>query len=114
MFFLKEEKIADIALKIAQMPKANATRPRLVIITQGSDPAIVVENGKVSEYPVPFVDPKEIVDTNGAGDCFVGGFLSQLVRGKSLSESIKYGHYAASEVIKRSGCTLPKEPKTIQ
>ena len=36
--------------------------------------------------------PKEkLVDTNGAGDAFVGGFLSQLVAGKDLSEVLPRG-----------------------
>ena len=29
--------------------------------------------GKVTEHPIREVKKEEIVDTNGAGDCFVGG-----------------------------------------
>lgn len=31
------------------------------------------------------------MDTNGAGDAFVGGFLSQLVCGKAVSECVRAG-----------------------
>ena len=48
-----------------------------------------------------------LVDTNGAGDAFVGGFLSQLVQAKDLSECVRAGHYSARVIIQRSGCTMP-------
>lgn len=50
-----------------------------------------------------------MVDTNGAGDAFVGGFLSQLVLEKSIAECVRAGHFAARTIIQRSGCTFPKE-----
>jgi hypothetical protein len=34
----------------------------------------------------------EIIDTNGAGDAFAGGFMGALVLGKSLDEAIEIGH----------------------
>ena len=43
----------------------------------------MVENGQVSEYKVLPIEASEIVDTNGAGDAFVGGYLAQLVRAKN-------------------------------
>jgi len=48
------------------------------------------------------------VDTNGAGDSFVGGFLSQFVQQKSLSECVRAAHYCAWECIRRSGATYPE------
>ena len=50
-----------------------------------------------------------LVDTNGAGDAFVGGFLSQLVLDKPIAECVRAGHFAARTIIQRSGCTFPKE-----
>uniref|UniRef100_A0ACB8ETH2 Uncharacterized protein n=1 Tax=Sphaerodactylus townsendi TaxID=933632 RepID=A0ACB8ETH2_9SAUR len=38
------------------------------------------------------------------------GFLSQLVYDRPLTECIRGGHYAASVIIKRSGCTFPEKP----
>lgn len=37
------------------------------------------------------MEQKLIVDTNGAGDAFVGGFLSQLVCGKAVPECVRAG-----------------------
>ena len=99
----------EIALKAAALPKVSK-RPRVVIITQGKDPVIKVENGTITEHTVPTVLPENIVDTNGAGDAFVGGFLSQLVQGKPLDRCIAGGNYTASTIIQRSGCTFPTKP----
>ena len=38
----------------------------------------------ITEYPVPPLEKDDIVDTNGAGDAFVGGFLSELALGKTI------------------------------
>ncbi|CAG8787247.1 26359_t:CDS:2, partial [Dentiscutata erythropus] len=89
----------------------NTKFPRVAIITQGSEPTIVAyqETGKVEEIPVIPIDKKEIVDTNGAGDTFVGGFLSQFIQGKSIKDSIKAGHWLANINLKRIGSSLPDE-----
>lgn len=101
--------VAEIAVKISQFPKANSDRSRVVIITQGSKPVVVVENGVVSTIVPPAIDHSSIVDTNGAGDAFVGGFLAQFARGKPLQNCVNCGCWAAQVVIRRSGCTFPKE-----
>ncbi|KAJ6690459.1 hypothetical protein OIU85_006698 [Salix viminalis] len=53
---------------------------------------------------------EKLVDTNGAGDAFVGGFLSQLVQEKPIEDCVKAGCYAANVIIQRSGCTYPEKP----
>lgn len=66
---------------------------------------------QIHRYPVIPVPQEKLVDTNGAGDAFVGGFLSQLVAGKELSEAVRAGNYAANVVIQRSGATYPDKPE---
>uniref|UniRef100_A0A915K9U0 Adenosine kinase n=1 Tax=Romanomermis culicivorax TaxID=13658 RepID=A0A915K9U0_ROMCU len=61
------------------MPKINNKRPRIVVITQGKSPVIVAEGSKLMKFPVALIPDEKIVDTNGAGDAFVGGFLSRFV-----------------------------------
>jgi len=99
--------VKEIAKRIAMLPKENGSKSRLVVITQGSDPVVVVSEGEVTEYPVTPLAADQIVDTNGAGDAFVGGFLSQYVQKKPLSVCVSCGVWAATHIIKRSGCTLP-------
>lgn len=99
--------VASIATKLAMLPKENGSKSRLVVITQGEGPVIAVEHGQVKTWAVTPLDKSEIVDTNGAGDAFVGGFLAQWLLGNSLDVSVKCGIWAATHCIKRSGCTMP-------
>jgi adenosine kinase len=57
----------------------------------------------VKEYPVPFIEPERVLDTNGAGDSFVGGFFSQLAQGKDIEKCIDCGIWISELVIQRSG-----------
>lgn len=66
----------------------------------------------MTEYPVISIPKAKLVDTNGAGDAFVGGFLAEVVLGKSIEQAVKSGNYAASVVIQRSGATCPEEKPT--
>lgn len=79
-----------------------------MIITQGSAPVLLFENdgNKITEYPVELLPADKVVDTNGAGDAFVGGFLSQYIQKKSYDICIKCGNWAARHVIQNSGCTF--------
>jgi len=100
--------VKEIAKRIAMYPKENGSKSRTVVITQGSDPVVVVTEGQVSEYPVTALTAEQIVDTNGAGDAFVGGFLAQFVQKQPIASCVKCGIWAATHIIQRSGCTLPE------
>lgn len=104
-----ETSVADIAKKISEMPKEG--KPRTVVITQGADPTIVATKGEVTEYPIVALPKHKLVDTNGAGDAFVGGFLSGLVNEKGIPYCCSAGAYAASVIVQRSGCTFPAKPR---
>jgi adenosine kinase len=80
----------------------------LQVITQGKEPTIVAKGGVTSMHAVPAVDPSLIVDTNGAGDAFVGGFLAAFIKGKDTAACCAAGCFAASVIIQTSGTALPK------
>jgi len=105
-----ETDVPSIAKKLAALPK-EGDKPRTVVITQGSSPTCVCVNGEVTEYPILKLSAKKLVDTNGAGDAYVGGFLSGLVHGKDTHYCCQAGAYAASVVVQQSGCTVPKAPQ---
>jgi len=107
---LGTEDLKEIAKKIVELPKVNAQRKRMVIITHGKEPTLVTADGEVQEFPVTLIKEEDIVDTNGAGDAFVGGFISQLALGKEVKDCIRCGHYAANFMIQQSGCELPGKP----
>jgi adenosine kinase len=102
--------VEEVALKIASLPKASGSLPRTVVITQGSHPVVVARERVITHYPSAPIPPSEIVDFNGAGDAFVGGFIAQLIDGHSIAECVKCGQWAARKIIGRSGCTLPAGP----
>lgn len=104
------EDLREIGLKISALPKQNESRKRIAIITQGSDPVLLIRDGTITEFPVEKLSADQIVDTNGAGDAFVGGFLAQLVQERSFDTCIKCGIWAARKIIQRSGCTFEGVP----
>lgn len=85
-------------------------RARTVVMTHGADPVVVVTGkGEAETFAVPKIPNDDIVDTNGAGDAFVGGYLAQMVKGTDLATRVRCGNWAAQIIIKRSGCTFPKD-----
>ena len=83
-----------IAKKVAEWEKSNTKRPRVVIMTQGSEPTIVATsegNGKPATLelvPVTKVPKEEIKDDNGCGDSFVGAFNAAISKGKTVAEAV--------------------------
>ena len=106
--------LEEIIQDLAQVQKKNINKNRVFVITDGANPAWVCEfNFKTKKvtycnsFKVAPIDPKLIVDTNGAGDSFAGGFLSQYMKGKSLDQCMIAGHWAASQIIQYRGCVIP-------
>ncbi|KAI9747147.1 MAG: hypothetical protein M4579_007517 [Chaenotheca gracillima] len=113
---LKTTSIREIASHLALLPKANAARPRTVIITQGTDPTIVAvspaspsdtQKPTITEFPVHAIAESEINDTNGAGDAFAGGLVAGIVAGDPLEKAVDMGHWLASLSIRLLGPSYP-------
>lgn len=60
------EDLGKVALAICDLAKKNASRPRVVVITQGSKSTLVASQGKVTEYAIDPLPKEKLVDTNGA------------------------------------------------
>ena len=101
--------LTEIALRLSRSEKLGAGK-RICICTQGAEPTIIATDGEARKYPILPMTPEEIVDTNGAGDAWVGGFIAARATGKNLEDSCKAAAYAAKVVIGRSGCTMPEAP----
>jgi len=107
------DNVAFIATRLSLVPmndKNGQPRKRTVVFTQGCEATVVAHRGIVTEYPINKLDSSKIVDTNGAGDAFVGGFLAALAKGKNTAECCKAGNHSASIIIQHSGCTYPATP----
>jgi len=98
--------------------KLRNMKDRLFVITNGNR-GVVVGKYDYTKGSMDFIfqcfptvmKMEEIVDLNGAGDAFLGGFLSQYMQGKSLEACCKAGNDAASIILKNIGCTFPKNAK---
>jgi sugar/nucleoside kinase (ribokinase family) len=60
--------------------------------------------GEYLEIPV-VTPPGAVVDTTGAGDCFLGGLLTGLLRGKSIEEAGRLGCAAGACCVTCLGAT---------
>ncbi|PFH52221.1 hypothetical protein AMATHDRAFT_140335 [Amanita thiersii Skay4041] len=100
------QNLAAVAKTIAILPKANPSRARVVIFTQGPNSTILVDSLQPDVprvYPVNKIADSDIVDTNGAGDAFAGGFVGAYVLGKSLDECVTAGHALGSMCVRLVG-----------
>ncbi|KAI1878063.1 hypothetical protein JX265_002431 [Neoarthrinium moseri] len=109
-----ETDVAAIAKHLANLPKENSKRARVAVITQGTEPTIVAQQGSddVKQFPVHAIAKEQINDTNGAGDAFAGGFVAGLVQGKSLEESVDMGQWLARLSIQELGPSYPFPKQT--
>merc|ERR1712166_654902 len=88
----------------------NETEAATFAETEGWDPTIVAINGMITEYPILALPKEKLVDTNGAGDAYVGGFLAGLSKGLPVADCCKAAAYSASVIVQHSGCTFPASP----
>ena len=73
-----------------------------VIIKAGADGCYV--NGQEGRFHLPAL-PVDVVDSTGAGDNFVAGFLTGVLKGENLSECAMRGRLRASQCISRMGAS---------
>jgi sugar/nucleoside kinase (ribokinase family) len=89
------EDIADVFLSMG---------PKTVVIKLGKDGCFIKTiNG--DKYSIPTYDKIKPVDTTGAGDSFCAGFLTGIVKGKSLVESGKFANAVGTHCIMAKGAS---------
>jgi sugar/nucleoside kinase (ribokinase family) len=72
----------------------------IVVVKTGGTGCRVFHRGASFESPAYQVDA---VDTTGAGDCFVGGFLSALVEGSPLEDCARLANAVAAMSVRSMG-----------
>jgi ribokinase len=73
---------------------------RAVVVTLGSEGAVVIEGSRVERIPAPQV---EAVDTTGAGDAFCGALAQALDAGADLVEAARRAVRAAAASVTKPG-----------
>ncbi|XP_011178838.2 uncharacterized protein LOC105209886 [Zeugodacus cucurbitae] len=91
--------------------------PRILVITNDKDSILLVSNveygsakpGKIFYRECKVDTIHDVVDTTGAGDSFVAGFLHAFLNNYKLKDCVAVGSAVASKVITTIGCNLPKD-----
>lgn len=103
-----------MAKSIAGWKKHNKNRPRVAIVTYGALPIITAthkpdsgDEPEVKEYPIIPLTKEQVVDTNGAGDSFVGGWLAAYQTGQDFDGCMKAGMTLSAAVVQQIGCQFP-------
>nr|AEE62476.1 unknown [Dendroctonus ponderosae] len=104
---LNYSSIEAMALELIE-DSARRNIGKTFVITDGSRPVICYSSQESIEMKPPSIKESEIEDTTAAGDAFIGGFLAGLVTSSPIRKCIEIGLYAASSIIKETGCSLPK------
>lgn len=79
-------------------------RRGISIRLQGENGCTIYENGHLIYVPTT---PKKAIDSTGAGDLFISGFLYGRIQGWSLEKSASLGHRLAGIVIEHMGAEIP-------
>jgi ribokinase len=73
---------------------------KAVVATLGAEGSMIVIEKGAKHVPSFKVD---VVDTTAAGDAFIGGFASALLRGAELEEAARYGNACGALAATRHG-----------
>jgi sugar/nucleoside kinase (ribokinase family) len=74
-----------------------------VIVTNGAKGSVLSVEG--AQYVIEACQSQVLVDPTGAGDVFIGGFLTEYIRQKDSLWCASVGSAAASCVVEGLGCT---------
>jgi len=75
-----------------------------VVVKLGKRGAAYEGKGKLLSFPA--VPVERVIDTTGAGDCFVAGFLYGMIQWGDIPQAIKIGNLIASYSIQKKGAAI--------
>ncbi|ASY60355.1 MULTISPECIES: PfkB family carbohydrate kinase [Sinorhizobium] len=82
---------------------------RLAVVTRGSRGSLASDG---REQATAGIRPVEVVDTTGAGDSFIAGFIAARMEGRSLAECLQAGRDLASLTCAHIG-GFPQAPQPL-
>lgn len=88
---------------ILQEQCVNKNGPGVVIITLGSEGVLFTSREATSIEFREAVKVSKVIDTTGAGDTFLGAFVTQWYQGSSLVKAIEFSAKASSLTIQTPG-----------
>ena len=96
------------AIELAKILQKHGARN--VLITQGkAGSTLVQESGEVIHQPAFPLEPSDIVDETGAGDCYRAGFAVALLEGHPLQRCMEFASAAGCCSVQKQGA-VPSTP----
>jgi len=99
---LKELTYTEDILKGIHILKSRGVKE--VIVKLGKQGAGYEDKGTLNLFPA--VPVEQVVDTTGAGDCFIAGFLHGMIQWGDIARAIKIGNLTASYSIQKKGAAI--------
>ena len=112
--FIRGENESRIENLIRGIYQILNNKDRLILITARNNGVFCSKYDSNTQNEIHFqkypekISPNDIVDFNGAGDAFLGGFLSQQMQNQTLENCCHCGNLTAAVVMKQLGCNFPK------
>ncbi len=75
---------------------------RNVVIKLGRQGCFGLLDGEEISVPIYRV---QTIDSSGAGDCFIAGFLMSILKGVNGEEALRFGAATAAQCVQAVGCT---------
>lgn len=101
--------IQDV-VQLLMRKEAELDRLKIFVITDGQDPVAVYygtdNDFRWHRYRVPPMPSEKVVDTTGAGDSFIAGFLRKFMNQGLLVDCVSNGCDIAGQVVQNIGCNL--------
>jgi adenosine kinase len=101
--------LRELAKLMVAMP-CKRSSGRTVVITHGAEDTVMCHRGKITTLRPPLCPREQIVDTNGAGDCFVGGFIAGVLRNLAPERCVEAGQYCSWMCLHQVGCRFVGKP----
>jgi len=99
---LKELTRTENILKAIHLLKSRGVKE--VIVKLGKQGAGYEDKGKLVAFPAIPVEQR--VDTTGAGDCFIAGFLYGMLQQEDIAQAIRIANLTASYSIQKKGAAI--------
>lgn len=96
-FSMDDQEEAEIKAFMQEMQQKG---PKVVVVTRGEKGSIAYDGKEFYTYGIV---PVEVVDTMGAGDSFIAGFLYAVCGGKTIPEAMAAGAANSSVTLSYAG-----------
>jgi len=99
---LRELTHTENILKAIRILKSRGVKE--VIVKLGKQGAGYEGKGKFNLFPA--IPVEQVVDTTGAGDCFIAGFLHEMLQQEDIAQAIQVANLTASYSIQKKGAAI--------